>query len=53
MKGSDINVDLKPSDVENIIPFDENGEIDPLTDDNNTVGGFSDCVQWKFVVLNS
>ena len=53
MKGSDINTDLPPSKIENIVPFDKNGEIDPLTDNNNTVGGFSDCVQWKFVVLNS
>ena len=53
MKGSNINIDLPPSNVENIVPFDKNGEIDPFADYNNTVGGFSDCVQWKFVVLNS
>lgn len=53
MKGSDMNEDLPPSQVENIVPFDENGEIDPFTEYSNTVGGFSDCVQWKFVVLNS
>ncbi|QOR57629.1 hypothetical protein [uncultured phage cr130_1] len=53
MKGSDINKDLSPSEVENVVPFDKNGEIDPFNDYNNIVGGFSNCVLWRFIILNS
>lgn len=52
MYGTGINGDLPASEMENLNPFDEHGEIDPFNS-GYTVGGFSDCVQWKFVVLNS
>lgn len=52
MYGTGINGDLPASKMENLNPFDEHGEIDPFNS-GYTVGGFSDCVQWKFVVLNS